>query len=525
MTLLDRIARFRRSFRFKLLSIFVLATIMLATALVAVFIATQIHSFKSRQSDKAHLLANLLANGIRVPLYAGQTELLGQRAQEMLETPDVARIVISGSDGKVISETRSKNILSSYPVISATAPVHSSSSTPSVDSALTGVPEKASAQLGTVTVELDTGGLHAAIVRSLILASTLALGFCIVVVSLSYPILKRVTSSFQTLIDGLDTMMSGNFGLKINVESDDEVGRAARAVNRLAEALDERETENRNLQEELIRAMRLEMSEEKRKTMAKLIQTNRMTSLGLLVSSMAHNINTPNGAMKLAGENLSRCWKDAVPALEGVAKEEGDFVVGGLPFSIAKEEFHRAAESVVLNANRIDSVINDLRCYSVGASWEFNSNVSVNKAVEGGLSIIRAHGKHAAIPISPQLDHSVPDVNGNLYQLEQVVVNLLQNALMAMRPDGGRVTVCTRYDQESKEVQIVVKDEGEGISKEALRSLDEPFISTRIDRGGSGLGLYISNFLVKEHRGRISIETGEGVGTVVTVHLPPANQS
>ena len=82
--------------------------------------------------------------------------------------------------------------------------------------------------------------------------------------------------------------------------------------------------ENRTLQEELVKAMRLEVQEERRKIMAKLIQTNRMTSLGLLISSIAHNINTPNGAIKLAAQHLASSWKDALPILEQVTKEEGD---------------------------------------------------------------------------------------------------------------------------------------------------------------------------------------------------------
>lgn len=520
MTLLNKLQRFRASFRFRLLLIFTTATLFIATALVTVFIANQVHLFKSRLSDKAYLLANLLASGVRIPLYAENHDALSQRSLELLDTPQVARIIITGADGRVLSDIRSSKVAKDAPVISATVSVNTATSVPMADSALAGVSNNKQMILGMVTVDIDAGDLHSAITGSLVLASILALGFCFVVIALCYPIMRKVTHSFQTLINGLDTMMTGDFSLKIKVESDDEAGRAACAVNRLAEALYQRETENQNLQDELVRIMRLEISAEKQKVMAKLIQTNRMASLGLLVSSMAHSINTPNGAVKMAGQHLSRSWKDVVPILDGVTKEEGDFVVGGLPFSVAREEFQKAADSVIHNADRIDRVINDLRSYSVGASLEFGSSVSINKAVEGGLSVIRAHGKHAAIPISPQLDQTVPHVNGNLYQLEQVVVNLLQNALLAMKPDEGKVTISTCYVKESNEVQIIVRDEGGGITKDALRSLDEPFISTRIDKGGSGLGLYISNFLVKEHKGRISFISEPDQGTVATVHLP-----
>jgi signal transduction histidine kinase len=520
MTWSNRIQRFRASFRFKLLLIFTTATFLIAAALVTFFTVNQIHSLKSGLSNKAYLLANILANGVRLPLYSENHEALSKRTSELFDTPHVARVSITRANGEVLSEIRSPNIPKDVQVISATVPVTTSASLPTADSALAGVPNGTQSVLGTVTVDIDASDLHSAIIRSLVLACVSALGFCVLVISLSYPILKRVTHSFQTLIQGLDTMMAGDFSLKIQIDSDDEAGRAACAVNRLAEALHEREIENRNLQDELQRTMRLEMSQEKQKMTAKLIQTNRMTSLGQLVSSMAHNINTPNGAVKMAGEYLSRSWKDVVPVLDAVTKDEGDFAVGGLEFSIARDEIQKAADSIIHNADRIDRVINDLRSYSVGSEWEFNSNVSVNKAVEGGLSVIRAHGKHADIPISPLLDQAIPNVNGNVYQLEQVVVNLLQNALLAMSPGEGRVIISTSFDKENNEVLIVVKDEGEGITKDALRSLDEPFLSTRIDRGGSGLGLYISNFLVKEHNGRMSFHSEPFKGTIATVHLP-----
>jgi signal transduction histidine kinase len=88
-------------------------------------------------------------------------------------------------------------------------------------------------------------------------------------------------------------------------------------------------------------------------------------------------------------------------------------------------------------------------------------------------------------------------------------------------PNGiGTVTVRTEYSAEAAEVRIVVTDQGKGIAPELRKHLFEAFFSTRIDKGGSGLGLYISNFIVSEHKGRLTVEPGEKLGTVATVHLP-----
>jgi signal transduction histidine kinase len=254
--------------------------------------------------------------------------------------------------------------------------------------------------------------------------------------------------------------------------------------------------------------------------MAKLIQTNRMTSLGLLISSIAHNINTPNGVIKLAAQHLTGSWKDALPILEQVTKEEGDFTLGGLPFGIAKGEIREATESILNNADRVERVIQDLRTYNLGERNELSPGVSVTRVVEEALTIIRAHGRQGEITITPTLASNLPEITGNQVQLEQVVVNLLLNAMQAMPDKKGTVTLRTDFSADSAEVRIAVSDEGEGISPEVMKHLFEAFFSTRIEKGGSGLGLYISNFIVTEHKGRLTIDSVQGVGTVATVHLP-----
>lgn len=281
---------------------------------------------------------------------------------------------------------------------------------------------------------------------------------------------------------------------------------------------------NRVLEEEIAErlAMHLEVQQERQKTMAKLIQTNRMTSLGLLISSIAHNINTPNGAIKLAAQHLAASWKDALPILEQVTKEEGDFTLGGLPFGVAKREIGGANESILNNADRVERVIQDLRTYNLGERNELSPGVSVNRVVEESLTIIRAHGRQGEISIAPSLAPDLPEITGNQYQLEQVVVNLLLNAMQAMPDYKGAVTVRTEFSEAESEVRIIVTDQGGGIAPEVRKHLFEAFYTTRIDKGGSGLGLYISNFIVSEHKGRLTVESDNNCGTVATVHLPVA---
>lgn len=520
MSSLVRIKRFQASFRSRLFLIFTLFTGIISIAFVGVLITGEIQNYRDRSTEKASLLASLLAGAITLPLYSENLEELNRHAADMLTTPRVARIAITTNDNRTLVDRSSPFITTETPLITAAAVVTATTTSPSAETALSGAAHPVKKPLGMVSVAIDASDRKEVIRAALFKTGGIALLFWLAVVSACYPVLKRVTRSFDTLTDGLDSMMGGDFSAKIIIDKDDEAGRAAQAVNRLAAALEERETENRSLQEELVKAIRLEAQEERQKIMAKLIQTNRMTSLGLLISSIAHNINTPNGAIKLAAQHIDSSWKDALPILEQVTKEEGDFTLGGLPFGVAKGEIRGATESIINNADRVERVIQDLRAYNLGERNELRPGVSVNRVVEEALTIIRAHGRQGEITIIPTLSPNLPYITGNQCQLEQVAVNLLLNAMQAMPDNRGTVTVRTEYSAPSAEVLIIVTDQGEGIAPEVRKHLFEAFFSTRIDHGGSGLGLYISNFTVSEHKGRLTIDPGSEAGTVATVRIP-----
>jgi signal transduction histidine kinase len=519
---MSRIIRFRASFSSRLFLIFTAFTGIISAAFVFVLITGEIRNYRERSSEKAHLLASLLAGSATLPLYSENVAELNRLAANMLSTSHVARVLITNNDSRKLVDITLPTITTGTPMVSSSVPVTASTSSPSAEAALSGIMPPSATPLGTVSVSIDAGDRIETIRSAIFKTGGIALLFWIAVVAACYPALKRVTRSFNTLTEGLDSMMGGKFLEQIIIDKDDEAGRAALAVNRLAAALKEREIENRTLQEELVRAMQLEAQEERQYIMAKLIQTNRMTSLGLLISSIAHNINTPNGAIKLAAQHIAGSWKDALPMLEQLTKEEGDFTLGGLPFGVAKGEIKGANDSILNNAERVERVIKDLRAYNLGERNELSPGVSVNRVVEEALTIIRAHGRQGEVSITPTLAPILPDITGNQYQLEQVVVNLLLNAMQATPNGKGAVTVRTHYSVDAAEVRITVTDQGEGITPEVRRHLFEAFYTTRIDKGGSGLGLYISNFIVSEHKGFLTVESDETSGTVASVHLPVA---
>jgi polar amino acid transport system substrate-binding protein len=111
-----------------------------------------------------------------------------------------------------------------------------------------------------------------------------------------------------------------------------------------------------------------------------------------------------------------------------------------------------------------------------------------------------------------------------IQRLEQVVVNLIQNACQALRARDEAVHVSTSYDRKSQHVNITVSDKGMGIVEEDLLRIKDPFFTTKREAGGTGLGLSISSAIINEHSGRLEIDSLKGEGTTASIILPVAGR-
>ncbi len=130
--------------------------------------------------------------------------------------------------------------------------------------------------------------------------------------------------------------------------------------------------------------------------------------------------------------------------------------------------------------------------------------------------------KSARIAMETRLDSDLPLMNGDSEKLERVFINLFLNALRAAAP-GGRVVVQTRFLAPEKWIEVEITDDGPGIPFSDRNRVFEPFFSTRKD--GVGLGLFLCKSFVEDHQGEISLDSGEGGGTKVTVRLPLGRES
>ena len=115
---------------------------------------------------------------------------------------------------------------------------------------------------------------------------------------------------------------------------------------------------------------------------------------------------------------------------------------------------------------------------------------------------------------------NIPVIKGNVQRLEQVVINLINNARQALADEQNGVFVLTNYNEKDREVTITVRDEGKGMDKKTLEHITEPFFTTKGPKEGTGLGLSICNRIIKKHGGTLELDSREGKGTTARVILP-----
>lgn len=264
---------------------------------------------------------------------------------------------------------------------------------------------------------------------------------------------------------------------------------------------------------------RVLLEEQAKEIQARLIQANRMTSLGTMVSSVAHEINNPNNFLMINAGIVKRSWEDIVPAVEDYFQRNGDFAVAQSMWSEARSFLPDAIDGIQQGALRISEIVGNLKEYGRDNRFKAESRSDVNAVVQLSTSILNHHINRATRRFRLELAEGLPPVRGSARQLEQVVINLIQNALQALPSPECGVSVSTGTDPDSGQVMIRVRDEGRGVPPEIAARIMEPFFTTRLEHGGTGLGLAISATIVKEHDGLIEFDSKPGKGSTFTVRL------
>jgi polar amino acid transport system substrate-binding protein len=254
-----------------------------------------------------------------------------------------------------------------------------------------------------------------------------------------------------------------------------------------------------------------------------LVQADKMAALGILVSGVAHEINNPNGLILLNIPILRKAQADALRLLARRYEEEGDFLLGGIPFSRMRHELPRLLEEMQEGAQRIKRIVNDLKDFARREEGTGRSLIDLADAARMAVRLLDAAIRKATHRFSASYEPDLPLVWGHAQRIEQVIVNLVLNACQAL-PDPGRgISLTVGHDAGKGAVVLRVADEGSGIAPEHLPHLTDPFFTTKRETGGTGLGLSVSAGILKEYGATLAFDSVPGRGTTVAITFPVAN--
>jgi PAS domain S-box-containing protein len=268
------------------------------------------------------------------------------------------------------------------------------------------------------------------------------------------------------------------------------------------------ETYTRDLERTVSEKVR-ELEQERNRT----LQLDKLASLGRIATGVGHELNQPLTAMRLEADFLKLVGEEA--------RDEHD---GDLNAALDAKVLLEVAQTFEGELARCYDIVNHLRDFG-RLSEEPPSSVSLNRPIEDSLVLVKAWLRNRGVDLHLDLAEDLPPIMAHPHRLEQVFLNLINNAQDALderqaREPGHRKVLEITTRNGDGEVIAHVRDNGPGIPRDVQEHLFEPFFTTKPRGEGTGLGLFISRSIVTSYDGHIAYESVEGEGTTFTLRFP-----
>jgi len=308
-------------------------------------------------------------------------------------------------------------------------------------------------------------------------------------------LLKNVVRPIKTLASATIEFAEGKLDKRVSTDSRTEIGQLYSSFNRMAEKLQGNDEFLRKFNEELenkVRERTVELqnaNEELQKTQKALIRTEKIAAVGQIAAGVTHEIKNPLNSLSINAQMLMRELS-------------------------ADSSAHESAMLIKSEINRINNILEEFVKFAKFPEPRLTDS-DINRVVKEVADLISESAKDSGITLSLSLQENIPVVRLDQWQFREVLINLTQNAIRAMK-QGGELELQTVLAGDN--IVIQVKDTGEGIPEANLGRIFSPFFSTR--EGGLGLGLSIVQRIVESHGGRINCMSNIGAGTVFEVFLP-----
>jgi signal transduction histidine kinase len=292
-------------------------------------------------------------------------------------------------------------------------------------------------------------------------------------ISLTIFLAKGYTAPINNLANGVRRVADGDLSVTFPVKTGDEIGELANNFNEMVEKLREREILEKRLYE-----------------------AEHLSRVGQLASGIAHEIRNPLNYISLAIDHLKSEFTAACP------EKTERFV----PLADKIKEEVRRANYMVVNFMNFGRPLK-LRI----------TELSYPELIQKALPLLQEKLTEQRVAVRTAIPADLPPLRADGEMLRNCIFNFVTNAAQAM-PDGGTVTLGAAYDRERKRFHLTFSDEGCGIREDDLPKIFQPWYTTR--EAGIGLGLAITERIVREHGGEIRVASTVGTGTTFTVELP-----
>ena len=305
--------------------------------------------------------------------------------------------------------------------------------------------------------------------------------FCTIGPLLVYKTATYIVAPINRLADITKKISKGDLNLRAPLKEHDETYSLAQSFNTM---LDQLQLTQESLEKSL------ELLHEKHK------EAEKRASLGFLISGVTHELNNPLNNISLTAETMKEDLKE-----------------------LTHEELQECIQDILTQSERAKHIIDDLLDFGGSRKSTAMEKLDIINVLEESVNLVANELRVNNINLKMNLPNNAFLVTGNKVKLEEVFVNLYINAIQAIK-DNGTLTITATPGTENRSILIAVNDSGKGIPKEDLRNIFEPFFTTKEVGEGTGLGLSVTHGIIKNHKGKISVESEEGVGTTFTIKLP-----
>ena len=313
---------------------------------------------------------------------------------------------------------------------------------------------------------------------------------------------RFVGTPIRQLIKGTKAVSEMDLDQHIEIsQRSQELDELVDSFNRMRERLKLAVTQLNEMQQTLESKVE-ERTQQLQTAQRKLIQSDRLASLGQLAASVAHEINNPVSGVLNLSMLLERLMAN------------GAFPPG------REAEFRKYLGLISTETARVGRIVSDLLAFSRRSKPQ-RAPADLNKLVRTTVNLAQHKLKLLSTEIILDLQETLPQVECDSSQMQQVVLNLVLNGAQAMQPKGGgTLTIRTRLIEQEGSVELSVRDTGEGIAPENLSKIFDPFFTTKADGKGVGLGLAVLYGIVKAHDGEVEVTSQRNVGTTFNVTVP-----